>query len=575
MKNSIAKKVLTVLICLSLIFLVNTIISGITNSQVALSADLMSKVFIPIERGQFNLMTSVEAVQNIANNVSNHVEVEKELEEEKAIILNNITKMSKIATLSSEMIMTTKIEDSFTEYELMIWRYLESIDHLISNINSQDKYFKQTTVEQLNSSYNQIIEAKTAYCMVINSSLEHEEILIDSRVQRSTFIIWIMGFVFLIAIVLAFYVINQAVIRPLVSTNEQIQRLTDSILTGEGDLTIRLQDYSDDEIGAITHSVNSFLDILQHVIVSIKQSSGTLKETADTVSGYVSESNESIENILATMTELSAGMEEISSSIQSMDISTIKVYNSSEIISTTAIKNGDYAKKLVEHACAIHKEVVINRNNVFEVINQIKIDIGKSLESSRAVNTITELSADILNIADQTNLLALNASIEAARAGEAGKGFAIVAEEIRKLSEGTQHTASGIQQISGTVIDAVSDLADNSEVMMGFINTQVVEDYSKFVETSKQYEENLNDVSSILKEFIKQSVELKEVSEVLTSGVEEIGNAIEESVKGVIETTDNVNTLALNMNEIQLRSNKNKLLSERLKDETDVFKHVE
>ena len=81
-----------------------------------------------------------------------------------------------------------------------------------------------------------------------------------------------------------------------------------------------------------------------------------------------------------------------------------------------------------------------------------------SIEESRQIGNIDNLTNDILDIASQTNLLALNASIEAARAGEVGKGFAVVAEEIRQLAENSKNTASDIQNISVGVVRAVNQL---------------------------------------------------------------------------------------------------------------------
>ena len=172
------------------------------------------------------------------------------------------------------------------------------------------------------------------------------------------------------------------------------------------------------------------------------------------------------------------------------------------------------------------------RDNIINSVNNAKNEIDVLKESSNravssyeamnktfdslkeAVEAIKQCTVNIVAIANQTNLLSLNASIEAARAGEAGRGFAIVANEVRLLSDEIKKLTSDVENSINSVetstielsesihaskeavlqsssnVDVTYDIVDKVQIKASTINS-VYESLSTSMEESKQGVSNI------------------------------------------------------------------------------------
>ena len=198
--------------------------------------------------------------------------------------------------------------------------------------------------------------------------------------------------------------------------------------------------------------------------------------------------------------------------------------------------------------------------------------VNEKIEKSKAVEDITTLTTNIINITEQTNLLSLNASIEAARAGEAGRGFAVVADEIGKLAANSAETAAQIQKVSVEVVSAVNDLAKKAEEMLTFMDETAMAGYTKLLETSGSYRSDVGDMNQMMEHFANESEEIKNSIDQIKEAVSAVSIAVEESAKGVTNVTEMSVDLTTSIGDIGNEANSNMDIANQLNVEVGKFK---
>jgi methyl-accepting chemotaxis protein len=125
--------------------------------------------------------------------------------------------------------------------------------------------------------------------------------------------------------------------------------------------------------------------------------------------------------------------------------------------------NGDGKGGIVAVLAHSEAELKIVIHSLAEALESRRAMVHEVRELTGYTAELKKMAADVAAIASQTNLLALNAAIEAARAGEAGRGFAVVADEVRKLSNLSSDTGKKMADKVGVINSAITSVFETAE----------------------------------------------------------------------------------------------------------------
>lgn len=400
--------------------------------------------------------------------------------------------------------------------------------------------------------------------------MERIDIKIEGTYIFDIILLVVAAIVTIIAIISAM----RMIVTPTKKVSGTLENIVNSIQNNEGDLTVRVQVKSNDEIGQLAAGINGFVALLQNNMITMRKNADQLRESMNVVTDKVEVSNGSATNVSSSTEELAASMEAVAATIQEIAGGSTNVLNQAKSISKDADSGAEMVNDLQKRVTAMRDNVVNSRQTTTSVIENIQGALEAAVEESHSVVKIQELTQGILDIAGQTNLLALNASIEAARAGDAGRGFAVVAEEIRVLADNSQQAANSIKEISGLVIEAVNKLVGNAKEMLDFMDGNVVKDYDSFVEIMNRYQQDTQALSNMFSGFASEASAMAGTMEHMNSGINDIAATIDESANAVTEVATDASELVEAMVEIQKETHTNREVSEEMIAVVNRFKKL-
>lgn len=418
---------------------------------------------------------------------------------------------------------------------------------------------------------NNIEKAISSMREHVNSVTQEERKSLESTYRASVVTCTFTIAISIIALLFVVFAVVTMVIKPLLRTQKEINGIIVNIDNKKGDLTQRVTPINNAEVDAVGKGINVFMTKLQAIFKAVVTNSARMERVVDDVRQSVQTSNSSVSDLSALTEELSATMQDISENASVINTNTDNVAKEVELIAEKTDELTGYTKDMKAHAQSMESVARTNMESTDRKVSEILEVLQKAIEDSNSVKQVNSLTNDILNIASQTNLLALNASIEAARAGEAGRGFAVVASEISQLAAASQEAANNIQRINAVVTNSVTNLSDNANGLVSYINDSILPEFERFVESGVEYNDKASFIEGTMTDFKEKTDSLKQSMLEISSSIKTISHAINEGVNGVVSAADSTQLIVEDMDNISHKMDENYEIADSLKKETSIF----
>ncbi len=295
-------------------------------------------------------------------------------------------------------------------------------------------------------------------------------------------------------------IMSRSIVAPVKKTLAVMEEVS------KGNLTMRIDASSNDEIGEMAKHFNTFVETLHTALKKVSESSSKVSSEANLLESAAEQMASGIEEASLQVNSVATASEEMSTTSSEIAQNCVMVARGSENANSSAMSGA-----------GIVQETIVVMNHINERVKESASIITKLGSRSEQIDQVIGLINDI---ADQTNLLALNAAIEAARAGEHGRGFAVVADEVRKLAERTTEATREI----GSTIQAMQVETKNAVLSMEEGVVEVEKGTSEAAKSEDALKDILSQVGTVTSEINQIAVAVEQQ----TATTNEISGSIQQ-----------------------------------------------
>jgi methyl-accepting chemotaxis protein len=288
-----------------------------------------------------------------------------------------------------------------------------------------------------------------------------------------------------------------------------------------GDMTTHIDLENRDELGALTTEFNDMTDKMAELIRSVGRTTSDVDQQATRVNDTASANSRAVARQMEESGQINEAMSQMVEAVNEVTESAHRVADSAG----NAEQDTERGRQVVADTVVTINKLATEIAGAVDVINRVNKDS----------DNISQVLVEIKAIAEQTNLLALNAAIEAARAGEQGRGFAVVADEVRSLSQRTHKSTEEIEgmisRLQSGVKDAVGAMTNSHDV-----TEATVKKSTEVTEALDRIADGISLIVDMSHQIAQAAEEQSAVAKNVNTNVEQIGVLNKSTAENAEET---------------------------------------